>query len=190
MKIYILIVFMVLLYGPLNAQHTLVVYLKDGATKEALPGAIAKVAGTTNGTAADINGLLKLDHIPEGKQYIEFSFIGYEAKIDSLFFPITDTLTIYLFSKSDELDEFVISSTRSSRTISDIPTRVEFIAGEKLEEKANMNPGDIRMVLAESTGIQTQQTSATSANAAIRIQGLDGRYTQLLKDGFPMYAGA
>ncbi|RZJ16744.1 MAG: TonB-dependent receptor, partial [Acinetobacter sp.] len=35
-----------------------------------------------------------------------------------------------------------------------------------------------------------QQTSATSANAAIRIQGLDGRYTQILKDGFPLYAGA
>ena len=71
----------------------------------------------------------------------------------------------------------------------DIPTRVEFIAGEELDEKANMKPGDIRMVLTESTGIQTQQTSATSANASIRIQGLDGRYTQVLKDGFPLYAG-
>ena len=53
-----------------------------------------------------------------------------------------------------------------------------------------MRPGDIRMLLAESTGIQTQQTSATSANASIRIQGLDGRYTQILKDGFPIYSGA
>jgi len=52
-----------------------------------------------------------------------------------------------------------------------------------------MKPGDIRMVLNESTGITTQQTSATSANASIRIQGLDGRYTQILKDGLPLYAG-
>ena len=52
-----------------------------------------------------------------------------------------------------------------------------------------MKPGDVRMLLSESTGIQTQQTSATSANATIRIQGLDGRYTQLLKDGFPLYSG-
>ena len=44
-----------------------------------------------------------------------------------------------------------------------------------------MRPGDIRMMLSESTGIQTQQVSATSANSSIRIQGLDGRYTQLLK---------
>ena len=89
----------------------------------------------------------------------------------------------------EEEEEVLIQSTRSTRSISDIPTRVEFIAGEELDEKSNMKPGDIRMVLNESTGIQTQQTSATSANSSIRIQGLDGRYTQILKDGFPVYAG-
>lgn len=102
----------------------------------------------------------------------------------------TDTTSVYQTDKTQEMDEVVISSTRSSRTIKDIPTRVEFIAGEELDEKANMKPGDIRMVLSESTGIQVQTTSATSANASIRIQGLDGRYTQILKDGFPLYSGA
>lgn len=102
----------------------------------------------------------------------------------------TDTTSVYQTDKTQEMEEVVISSTRSSRTIRDIPTRVEFIAGEELDEKANMKPGDIRMVLSESTGIQVQTTSATSANASIRIQGLDGRYTQILKDGFPLYSGA
>jgi iron complex outermembrane receptor protein len=91
--------------------------------------------------------------------------------------------------EDEEGEEVVIQSTRSTRTIKDIPTRVEFVAGEELDEKANMKPGDIRMVLNESTGIATQQTSATSANSSIRIQGLDGRYTQILKDGLPLYAG-
>ncbi|MGY0035672.1 TonB-dependent receptor plug domain-containing protein [Pedobacter sp. NJ-S-72] len=45
------------------------------------------------------------------------------------------------------------------------------------------------MMLAESTGIQTQQTSAISGNSSIRIQGLDGKYTQIIRDGFPLYAG-
>ncbi|HLZ87522.1 MAG TPA: TonB-dependent receptor, partial [Puia sp.] len=87
------------------------------------------------------------------------------------------------------MNEVIITSTRSNRTFQNIPTRVEFINGEELDEKGNMKPGDIRMMLNESTGIQTQQVSATSANSSIRIQGLDGRYTQLLKDGFPLYAG-
>jgi iron complex outermembrane receptor protein len=70
-----------------------------------------------------------------------------------------------------------------------VPTRIEAISGEELTEKGNMKPGDIRMMLNESTGIQTQQTSATSSNSSIRIQGLDGKYTQILRDGFPLYSG-
>jgi outer membrane receptor for ferrienterochelin and colicins len=45
------------------------------------------------------------------------------------------------------------------------------------------------MLLHESTGIQVQQTSYTTATQTLRIQGLDGKYTQLLKDGFPNYSG-
>jgi len=52
-----------------------------------------------------------------------------------------------------------------------------------------MNSANISLVLRESTGIQIQQTSLSSGNSSIRIQGLDGRYTQLLKDGFPLFGG-
>ncbi|MBX9853142.1 MAG: TonB-dependent receptor, partial [Cytophagaceae bacterium] len=91
--------------------------------------------------------------------------------------------------ENEALEEVVVSATRGSRTIDNIPTRVEVIAGEELDEKGNMKPGDIRMMLAESTGIQTQQTSATSGSSSIRIQGLDGKYTQIIRDGFPLYSG-
>ena len=89
--------------------------------------------------------------------------------------------------KQEELDEIVVQSTRTSRTIINTPTRVETIDSEELDEKANMRPGNVTMVLQESTGMQVQQTSATSGNASIRVQGLDGRYTQLLKDGYPNF---
>src|SRR5258708_3024079 len=52
-----------------------------------------------------------------------------------------------------------------------------------------MQPATIKSLLNERSGIQTQQTSATSASASIRIQGFDGKYTQMLKDGFPLYSG-
>ena len=41
----------------------------------------------------------------------------------------------------------------------------------------------------ESPSVQAQQTSATNGNVSIRLQGLDGKYTQILKDGFPLYGG-
>lgn len=89
--------------------------------------------------------------------------------------------------KEDTLEEVTVQSTRTSRTISNVPTRVETIELEEIDEKNNMRPANVAMLLHESTGIQVQQTSATSGNAGIRIQGLDGRYTQLLKDGFPNF---
>ncbi|GJM11811.1 MAG: hypothetical protein DHS20C12_02140 [Pseudohongiella sp.] len=92
-------------------------------------------------------------------------------------------------AQSEEVEEIVVTSTRSRRSFEEIPTRVEVLGGEEINEKANMKPGDIRMLLNESTGIYVQQTSATSFNSTIRMQGLDGKYTQLLRDGMPLYSG-
>ncbi|HBN14154.1 MAG: hypothetical protein CMQ46_02660 [Gammaproteobacteria bacterium] len=89
----------------------------------------------------------------------------------------------------EEIEQIVVTSTRSPRSFSEQPTRVQIFGSEELNEKASMKPGDIRMLLNESTGIQVQQTSATSFNSSIRIQGLDGRYTQLLRDSMPLYGG-
>jgi len=110
---------------------------------------------------------------------------------DSLYQPIKKKSHLIKNGDSIEVEEdtVVINATRLSRSILNTSTRIEVISGEELTEKGNMKPGDIRMILNESTGIQTQQTSATSYNAGIRVQGLEGRYTQLLRDGYPLYSG-
>ena len=174
------------------AQNTFKAVIKDSEKKEPLMGVTAQVTGTTIATISDENGQIILTGIANGLQEIQFSYIGFAQRTDSFNFPLEDTapIEILLYEQSEELEEIVISSTRSTRTIQNIPTRIEFIGSEELDEKGNMKAGDIRMLLAESTGIHVQTTSPTSANASIRIQGLDGRYTQILKDGFPIYSGA
>ncbi|GAA4429304.1 hypothetical protein GCM10023188_14490 [Pontibacter saemangeumensis] len=184
---------LLLLLGSTTAysQNTLHAIIRDGETKEALVGATASIEGTTIGATAGASGALELSGIPDGRQAVRFSYVGYEDRVETLTFPLaqSEPLVVGLEPGGEELEEVVISTTRSSRTIEDIPTRVEAITLEELGEKGNMKPGDIRMLLSESTGIQTQQTSATSASATIRIQGLGGRYTQILQDGFPLYSG-
>lgn len=173
------------------SQSTIKAVVRDAETRAPLPGSSAAVEGTVLGAMANGDGALEIRGVPDGRQRIRFSFLGYEAHTLAVVFPLADgtVIEVYLHPSGEELEVITIASTRSSRTIADIPTRIELIAGEELEEKGNMKPGDIRMLLNESTGIQTQQTSPTSANASIRIQGLDGRYTQILKDGLPLYAG-
>ena len=182
----------VLLYASIVfAQNSFKAVIKCAHHKEPLSGATVTIAALNKIAIADSNGTVVINNIPSGKQLIKITYVGRPDMEKEFLFPVSSesAIDIYLEEEAEEEEEVIIQSTRSSRTIQDIPTRVEFIAGEELDEKANMKPGDIRMVLTESTGIQTQQTSATSANASIRIQGLDGRYTQTLKDGFPLFAG-
>lgn len=171
------------------AQHIFNARIQDAQTREALPGASVLLTGTNKGAHADATGRAFLQNIPDGRQSFRIQHVGYETQTIDLDYPRPDdTVTILLEPAGEEMDQVVIS-TRNSRSLRNIPTRVEIINSEELEEKANMRPGDIRMMLNETTGIQTQQISAASANSSIRIQGLDGRYTQILKDGFPLYAG-
>lgn len=172
-------------------QNIFKTVVRDGQTKEPLTGATVLVRGTSKGSVTDQNGFAQIDNIADGKCVLQFRMIGYEEYTEGFIFPISqqDTVEISLSASDEEVDEVIITATRSSRTIGDTPTRLEAISGEELEEKGNMKPGDIRMMLNESTGIQTQQTSATSYNSSIRIQGLDGKYTQILRDGLPLYSG-
>jgi outer membrane receptor for ferrienterochelin and colicins len=176
-----------------SAQNTYKAVIKDAKKKTTLPGATLKVQGTVIGATADSTGLVILTNLPPGKAILQFSYLGYKTRTDTLVFPLVQAVPMDILLRTaeedEDLEEVTVSATRSTRTIANIPTRIELIAGEELDEKGNMKPGDIRMLLAESTGIQTQQTSATSGNSSIRIQGLDGKYTQVIRDGFPLYSG-
>ncbi len=164
--------------------------VKDAESQAPLPGASVFITGTTNGKITDSAGSAEFGNIKDSMLSLTINFIGYLEKREVVHIPQkNDSLVIFLDPDEDELGEVVITSTRSNRTFRNLPTRVEYLGIEELEEKGNMRPGDIRMMLNESTGIQTQQISATSANSSIRIQGLDGRYTQILKDGFPLFGG-
>lgn len=188
---YIFLVLAVFFYAAnsFSQYQDIKIKVTDAETKEPLAGVSVVSKGFENASPTKTTGETWL-RLLVGKTTVLFSHVGYNHKEIEVSVPFTDSLLLVeLEPKEEEEEEIVIQSTRSTRTIKDIPTRVEFVAGEELDEKSNMKPGDIRMVLNESTGITTQQTSATSANASIRIQGLDGRYTQILKDGFPLYAG-
>lgn len=191
MRHVFIVVFLALLRFDCFGQNSFTAIVRDAESGEPLPGASAFLEVIGAGGVANADGMIEMKEIPDGEHQIRFSFMGYADEIVTVSFPtlLSGPFEVFLQRDEEALGEIIITSTRGTRTIADAPTRVEFMSGEELDEKGNMKPGDIRMLLNESTGIQTQQTSATSANASIRIQGLEGRYTQLLKDGFPLYAG-
>lgn len=180
-----------LLSTSLYTQSTTVtIKIVEEETNEPLIGATVYFETSKTEVMTNDEGLAVLENIPLGEQEIIISFVGFETIFDTIYITQPTSLKTYTMHEGgSELEGIVIKSTRSTRTIRRIPTRVEFIGAEELGEKAIMNASNISMVLRESTGIQIQQTSLSSVNSSIRIQGLDGRYTQILKDGFPLFSG-
>ena len=167
----------------------LVVRVLDAHEGTPLPGATVRLGGTPFGATTDDEGLAAVHGAPDGPAGLVVTFVGYAESRLGVVLPRADTVEVRMEEDEEELDELVVSTTRTRRSIADTPTRVEAIGGEEIEEKINMDPSGIAMVLNESPGIAVQQGSAVSAGASFRIQGLDGRHTQLLRDGRPLYGG-
>lgn len=129
--------------------------------------------------------------LPAGRHTIRARLAGYadaSARVD-LRAGMDTTLVLELHREVVEAEEIVVLSTRTNRRIEDEPVRVEVLAREEVEEKMLMTPGDISMLLNETSGLRVQTTSPSLGGANVRIQGLRGRYTQVLSDGLPLYGG-
>tara|TARA_R110001583_G_scaffold2574_9_gene18457 strand:- start:222 stop:2231 length:2010 start_codon:yes stop_codon:yes gene_type:complete len=89
----------------------------------------------------------------------------------------------------NKIERIQVSASRLGRIVIESATRTEIINGEEIQEKALMRPGNISMLVAETGGVRVQTTSPALGSANIRLQGMYGRYTQLLSDGLPLYGG-
>jgi len=92
--------------------------------------------------------------------------------------------------KEKNIDEVIIvASSRTQQKIENSPQKIEILGKEEMQEESGIKPAGIASILGDISGVQIQQTSAISGNSNVRIQGLDGRYTQILKDGMPLFDG-
>ena len=173
------------------AQSPLRVLVRDERTKTALPGVTVAIPSLSLGAATDADGRATLPNVSAGTYQVQFSSIGYAARTLSFTLPQAGDAPalVELEPSSLELQGVVVEATRTGSRIEDVPVRIEVLGPEELAEKGSMKPANIAMLLTEASGIQPQFTSANSGSVAFRIQGLDGRYTQLLRDGFPLYGG-
>lgn len=125
-----------------------------------------------------------------GVHSVGFSAVGYESKKISLEFPLKNDLEVLLSPTQKSLEAItIVSSTRNNQRIENSPLKVEVLGREEMDEENAIKPASIGSIIGDISGIQIQQSSAVNGNANVRIQGLEGRYTQILRDGLPLYDG-
>lgn len=125
-------------------------HITSATDKTPLLGVSIRIKDTPRGTTTNEQGDFSIK--AASGEVLVFSFIGFR----SLEYTITQTnipLILELEEEETELEGLTITSTRSSRTIEKVPTRIELITAEELDEKGNMRPSDLRMLLSESTAL-------------------------------------
>ena len=147
-------------------------------------------SGTTATATTNADGHAALT-LPVGSYVLTAERIGYASATRELDLTSTSdtTLVIRLEEEAIEGEAIVVTSGRTDRRIEDEPIRIEVVNREEVEEKLLMTPGDIAMLLNETAGLRVQPTAPSLGGASVRIQGLRGRYTQILSDGMPLYGG-
>lgn len=174
-----------------SAQHNFNCFVKDAESKEMLAGVTAKIKGSIKATASDTKGNINFANLPAGNIEIIFSSVGYDNAIISFQIPQSDTVQIIYLQKSkvEAEEEVIITSSRTNSRIEDLPTKVEVLGSEEVDEEAGTIPGNIASLLGDIAGIQNQRTSGTTGSIDLRVQGLPGKYTQILRDGLPLFGG-
>ena len=172
-----------------KAQITGVVL--DSVSLEPLVGTNISLLATSVGTTTDVNGRFTIGRLAPGSHVLRITFVGYAPFEKTVTLSVDDSIALQILLKPEHIESevIVVTGTRTLRSIADVPVRVEAIPEEEVEEKLQMTPSNVAMLLNESTGMRVQTTSAASSTANLRIQGLSGRYTQILNDGIPSLGG-
>lgn len=188
-KYIIYVLFYLLLSFQAHSQNQVSVIVKDSLTHETIVGATIVLENTTYGSVTNINGLAVIDNVPSGNQVFQISLIGYRKKIITINSISADPHIVFLATNESQLDEVIISTTRTNSRIEDAPVKVEVLGLEELNEENSIKPGNVSSILGDISSVQVQQLSPVNNSSVIRMQGLDGKYTLLLRDGMPSFGG-
>lgn len=186
-KIFFAVLLNLFVVISVNAQYSISGVVKS---KDSLLVGITVKLSNKQTTVTDKQGKFAFKNLDSKKYIINFSGIGFNAFDTTILLNANTELGISVKEEKKELEEVVIvASSRTNTRIEDLPTKIEVLGQEELHEENQIKPGNIASILGDIAGVQIQQTTATSGSADLRIQGLQGKYTQILRDGMPLFGG-
>jgi outer membrane receptor for ferrienterochelin and colicins len=184
----LLLFFVLSLPAAVRAQ-SLSFILRDSTSRQPLIGASVGVPGTGQGGTTDARGTVQLTPAPAVGTRLRVEALGYKARTIVAPAAGSAATTLLLAASAAEIEEVVVTATRTNSRIEDQPERIEVLGEEEMQEENGIKPGNIASLLGDIAGTQIQPTSPTTGNADLRIQGLQGQYSQILRDGLPLYGG-
>lgn len=177
--------------SPLYSENTptdahIVGHILDKNTKEHLPYINVYLQGTMIGTSTDETGHYFFKNLPIGEHTIVVSAIGYKTETRTVSLTAGQTLEIDIQIEEDfiSLDGVVVSANRTETTRRLAPTLVNVMSGAAFEATTSTCVAD---GLNFQPGVRVENNCQNCGFQQIRINGLDGPYTQILIDSRPIF---
>ena len=170
-----------------KSDANIVGHILDKNTKEHLPYITVALKGTTIGTVTDATGHYFFKNLPEGEFMLEVSSIGYKTVTRKVVLKKGKTLEEDFEIEEDAvaLDGVVVSANRSETTRRLASTLVN-VVDLKLFEQTNSTT--LAQGLSFQPGVRVESNCQNCGFQQVRINGLDGPYTQILLDSRPIFS--
>lgn len=159
----------------------------DIATGEHIPFVTIQLKGTSIGAVSDITGHFILSNLPAGEQTLIFSMVGYETIEKTIELEQNKTLevNVALSEISTLMDQVVVTSNKYATKKREASTIVNVISPRLFEQTASNCMAD---VLDFQPGLRVEQSCSNCGAPQLRINGLDGQYSQILMDNRPVFS--
>lgn len=162
-------------------------HVQDARTKEHIPFVSVAIQGATIGTFTDATGHYFLKNLPEGEYTLVASSVGYgrsEQKI-RVVRNRTQEVNFLLEPQAIDMDEVVVTATRNETNKRQASTVVNVASAKLFENTASCN---LAQTMNFQPGLRVENDCSNCGSTQIRINGLEGQYSQILLDSRPIFS--
>ena len=162
-------------------------HVLDVATQEHMGYVNVQIKGTSIGSTTDESGHYFLRNVPLGTQTIVFSMVGYKTKEIPVTIQADSTyvLDVSIEEGSYLLENVVVSANKYETKQKEVATIVNVISPLIIENTASNSMAD---VLNFQPGLRVEMSCCNCGVPQLRINGLEGQYSQILLDSRPIFS--
>ena len=148
---------------------------------------VVVIKGTTIGVTTESTGHYMIRNAPEGTFTIEVSAVGYKTQSHEIEIRRDRSYEVNFSLEEDhiQIDGVIVSATRSETTRKMSPTLVN-VVGMDVYDRSNCTT--VAQGLAFQPGVRVENNCQNCGFQQVRINGLDGQYTQILIDSRPIFS--
>ena len=161
--------------------------ITDSKTGELLAGANVFIKDANLGSASNTEGTFSLDlsDLEQGNYTLLVSFIGYHNYLEVINLKNNSNLQLNISLKESllNLDQIVVTGTRTERLLKDTPVTTQVIGKEQVMNVGGVDASD---ALAEVTGVVVQTNSFNNGVNSVELQGLNSEHILVMVDGMKM----